>query len=180
MFLFLVLTLAFLFRSNFVISYRKDVHTGENSPNNFKTGINKISEYLLLSYLDCEKFSWFKIGLDVFVLGKIFHHGKPNGSVRDNIDKRMKVIHAWKFVTWKYWSTFAKTTSSVSRHLMTHDFLRNQTVNDREVLFFGHFSWPNCRSVFVWATASAVDQRSELYLQLSLLLPILISDLSFR
>ena len=79
MFLFLVLTLAFLFRSNFVISYRKDVHTGENSPNNFKTGINKISEYLLLSYLDCEKFSWFKIGLDVFVLGKIFHHGKPNG-----------------------------------------------------------------------------------------------------
>lgn len=26
-----------------------------------------------------------------------------------------------------------KPTSSVSRHLMTHDFLRNQTVNDREV-----------------------------------------------
>lgn len=73
-------------------------------------------------------------------------------------------------------------TCSVSCYLMTHDFLRNQTVNDREVLFFGHFSWPTryCRSVFVLATASAVDQRSELYLQLSLLLPILISDLSFR
>lgn len=75
-----------------------------------------------------------------------------------------------------------KPTSSVCCHLMTHDFLRNQTVNDHEVLFFGHFSWPTryCRPVFVLATASAVDQRSELYLQLSLLLPILISDLSFR
>ena len=138
MFLFLVLTLAFLFRSNFVISYRKDVHTGENSPSNFKTGINKISEYLLLSYLDCEKFSWFKIGLDVFVLGKIFHHGKPNGSVRDNIDKRMKVIHAWKFVTWKYWSTFAKT-----------HFFRFPSSHDA---WFS--SEPNCewsRSFVLWA-----------------------------
>lgn len=106
--------------------------------NNFQTGINKISVYLLLSYLDCEKFSWFKIGLDIFVLGKIFHLGKPNGSVRDNIDKRMKVIHAWEFVTWKYWSTFA----------ITHFFL----------FLSSHDAWfssePNCewsRSFVLWA-----------------------------
>ena len=94
MFLFLVLTLAFLFRSNFVISYRKDVHTGENSPNNFKTGIIKFQSTYYFRIWIVRNLADLKSGLTSSCLVKYFIMGNRTGSVRDNIDKRMKVIHA--------------------------------------------------------------------------------------